>query len=114
MLSPAAESSATREQFLGSGSRQKAPEVLIDRRLSQVARKVKWADVVAELCSLGALLTGGVLLGATLDQWIVPGGLSPVARLISFLILTGTAAAYLAWRVLPTLVAKVSPALPQL
>ncbi len=85
-------------------------ERLIDRELARAARRVKWADAVAELCAVATFLLTVLLLAVVADQWIVPGGLPIWARVATFFLLATVFIGGLFWRVLPVVVWKVSPA----
>ncbi len=84
-------------------------EILIENRLGQTRRHVKWVDVTdgAITLAIGVLLY--LMLAAVIDQWLVTGGLGRWERLGLWAGLWLGAGFYSWRRLLPPLVHRVNP-----
>ena len=71
------------------------PEAIVEQRVGQARRQVRWVDLLGGLLTLGVGLLAYMLAAAVLDHWVVRGGLGPLERLALFTVLVGAGGYYL-------------------
>ena len=84
-------------------------EVVIQRRIEQAGRQVKWVEVADGLTRLAIGVLVYFLVVAAIDHWVVVGGLGFWGRFGLWLVLVGAAGAFFVVRLLPLLVHRINP-----
>lgn len=85
-------------------------ERLIDRQLRRVARRVKWADIVARCCALFSVVTVLLLVAIVCDHWLFPNGLPSVGRVAILAAILVVAVGGIFGPILGIALRRVSPA----
>lgn len=86
-----------------------ASEIVVERRIAQTQRQVKNVDVAQGLTALAIGVLAYLLAVATVDHWVVEGGLGFWGRLFFWLVLVGAAGVYFVCRLWPPLVRRINP-----
>lgn len=84
-------------------------DALIQQRVGQARRQVKWVDLLGGLLTLSVGLLAYMLAAAVLDHWVVSGGLSALGRLTLFVVLVGAGGYYCWRRVWPAIRYPINP-----
>ena len=81
----------------------------VERRIHETRRHVKGIDVAGGLMSLAVGGLAYLLVGAIIDQWLMPGGLGFWGRLLLFAGLLGVGGWYFHRYLLPPLLYRINP-----
>lgn len=83
-------------------------EGYIDQQISRTRRSLKLLDLAAGVMTLMIGLLGFILVGAVIDQWIVPGGLGPIGRTLLFSVML-LGVLWYGWRQFLPLLKPINP-----
>ena len=72
----------------------------IDFQLQKTRSHIKWTDVLTAAAGVVTFLLAYVLLFTLVDQWLIPGGFGPNARLLMFGAVMAACAGWATWRVI--------------
>ena len=81
----------------------------VERRIHETRRHVKGVDVAGGLMSLAVGGLAYLLVGAVIDQWLMPGGLGFWGRFLLMLGLLGAGGWYFYCHLLPPLLYRINP-----